>query len=240
MFKQNHRNSKIKLLAILAALPLFAACGGEDGEGGSKSSKSSSGVSGGGLLCFTVVLVSGDDACVSSYISSSSGGSGSSGNSGSTGGSSGSGGSVTTQDTNDSIVYMDNYDFEPNNDWMNAYVLGILYTTSRDGFVVEGNVHDMSDPADTFSFSRNISRNFRFKLCAPAPWSCGEAGQIDTITAYIDVLDSSGNVIASSQAASSNVVETRIEAGLTYYVRVVAGDTMATTVSYNFYGHEND
>ena len=100
-----------------------------------------------------------------------------------------------TQDTNDSIVYMDNYDFEPNNDWMNAYVLGMFRTTSRDGFVVEGSVHDMSDPADTFAFSRSMSRNFRFKLCAPAPWSCGETGQIDT---------------------------------------------MATTVSYNFYGHEND
>jgi hypothetical protein len=133
---------------------------------------------------------------------------------------------------------MDNYDFEPNNDWLNANILAIMRTTSRDGFVVDGKVHDTADPVDTFSFSRSFSRNFRIRLCAPAPYACGQSGEIDTITAYIDVLDSNGNVVASSQAASRNLVETPIQAGLTYYVRVVAGDTMATTVAYNLYGHE--
>ena len=40
------------------------------------------------------------------------------------------------------------------------------------------------------------------------------------------------------QAASRNFVSTRIEAGLTYYVRVAAGDTMMSTVEYKLMAQE--
>jgi hypothetical protein len=83
-----------------------------------------------------------------------------------------------------------------------------------------------------------MSRNFRFKLCAPEQFQCTEFGEIDTLTAYIDILDSNGNVLVSSQAATRNFVSARIEAGLTYYVRVAAGDTMATTVTYKLMAQE--
>jgi len=96
----------------------------------------------------------------------------------------------------------------------------------------------VSDQADTYSFSRRMGRNFRFKLCSFGQRTCNEYGEIDTITAYIDVLDSNGNVIVSSQAAPGNLIETRIQAGLTYYVRVVAGDTMGATVSYHLTANE--
>ena len=111
-------------------------------------------------------------------------------------------------------------------------------TPAPDGFSVDGDIHDVSDQSDTFSFSRRNGRNFRFKLCSLGQRTCNQYGEIDTLTAYLDVLDSNGNVLASSQAAPRNLIETRIQAGLTYYVRVVAGDTMATTVSYHLTANE--
>jgi hypothetical protein len=44
--------------------------------------------------------------------------------------------------------------------------------------------------------------------------------------------------VASSQGASWNFVSTRINAGVTYYVRVAAGDTMAATVGYKLMAQE--
>ncbi len=69
---------------------------------------------------------------------------------------------------------------------------------------------------------------------------CDSYGEIDTLTAYIDVLGQSGNVLASTQGGDSNYIRTRIEAGMVHFVRVVAGDTMATTVPYHLVVHEAD
>jgi len=54
----------------------------------------------------------------------------------------------------------------------------------------------------------------------------------------VATFDSNGSVIVSSQAATRNFVSTRINAGLTYYVRVAAGDTMASTVGYKLMAQE--
>ena len=59
-----------------------------------------------------------------------------------------------------------------------------------------------------------------------------------TAASYIDILDSNGRVLVSSQAATRNFVSTEIDAGLTYYVRVAAGDTMTSTVGYTLMGQE--
>jgi hypothetical protein len=204
------------LLASLALFALIAACGGEEsGDSGSSSAKSGGG-SGGALVCIAYLLVSGNNECVSSITSSSSGSSSSSGD------------SSSSDSSSTAIRYVLNNEFEPNDDWLNA----------PDGFSADGDVNDVSDQADTYSFSRRMGRNFRFKLCSFGQRTCNEYGEIDTITAYIDVLDSNGNVIVSSQAAPGNLIETRIQAGLTYYVRVVAGDTMGATVSYHLTANE--
>ena len=217
MYKRTHRKNGTTLLATIAALSLLAACGGEEGGGGKKESTSSSGSGAGGLLvCIGFVLVSGNDDCLGW----------------------GSGSPTNLGGFDAGSQYVINYDVEPNNDWMNSNYLNIGNTTKSDGFIVDGEVSDISDSADTFSFSRRTGRNFRFKLCAPSQNQCTEYGEVDTLTAYIDILDSNGRVIVSSQAANRNFVSTRINAGLTYYVRIAAGDTMASTVGYKLMAQE--
>ena len=221
MDKNTTERTRYRLLASLAIAALTAACGGEESGGGGSPSADSGGGSGGALLCIAYLLVSGDDECVSSITSSSSSGSSSPADSSST-----------------PVRYVLNNEFEPNDDWLNANPLVMESSPAPDGFSADGDINDASDQADTYSFSRRMGRNFRFKLCSLGQRTCNEYGEIDTLTAYIDVLDSNGNMIASSQAASRNLVETRIQAGLTYYVRVAAGDTMEVTVAYHLTAHE--
>jgi hypothetical protein len=218
MFTNTNSNNTMRLLAAITALSLLAACGEEGGGGGDKSSGGSTGTSGGGaaLVCFAYLLVSGNDDCIG-Y---------------------GSGSSSSLGGFSAGARYVINHDVELNNDWMNAHNLFIDHTTTPDGFIVDGDVSDVSDIADTFSFSRYTSRNFRFKLCAPSHNQCNEYGEVDVLTAYIDILDSNGRVLVSSQAADRNFVSTRINAGLTYYVRVAAGDTMGSTVGYKLMAQE--
>jgi hypothetical protein len=203
-------------LAAIIVLSLLAACGEGDDESAASSGEDSGLNLGAALACFAYLLVSGNDECI---------GYGSSSPSSSGGFSSG-------------TRYVINPDVEPNNDWLTSNHLIIENTASPDGFTVDGEISDVTDVADTFSLARRTSRNFRFKLCAPSQFQCTEYGAIDTLTAYIDILDSSGRVVASSQGASWNFVSTRINAGVTYYVRVAAGDTMAATVGYKLMAQE--
>ena len=221
MEKNTQARIRFRWLASLAIAALTAGCGGEESEGGSNASDNSGGGSGAALMCIAYLLVSGDDECLSSITSSSS-----------------SAGSSPADSSSTPVRYVLNNEFEPNDDWMNANPLVMESSPAPDGFSADGDINDASDQADTYSFSRRMGRSFRFKLCSLGQRTCNEYGEIDTLTAYIDVLDSNGNVIASSQAARRNLVETRIQAGLTYYVRVAAGDTMAATVSYHLTAHE--
>jgi len=220
------------LLAILAISPLLAACG-DDGNG--KDSNSSSGSSGssvgGGLLCFAYLLVSGNDECLS-YIGSGSSGSGSSGSSGGSGGSGSSGSSGTP------IAFRPIDEYEPNNDFLNANPVEFPRTTDRDGFIADGFVNDVQDHADIYTFTRTFLRYHAFRLCSDGQKFCDESGEIDTLTAYIDILDQTGRVIASSQASDSNYLRLQLAGGVAHYARVVAGDTMATTVGYHLVVHE--
>lgn len=209
------------LFSVIITLSLLAACGeGDDDEAASSTNDTgNTGVNAGAAVaCFVYLLVSGNDECIS-YSSSSS-------STSSSGGFSAGG------------RYVVNTEVEPNNDWINSNNLVIENTTSPDGFIVDGEINDRSDVADTFSFARYTGRKFRFKLCAPENFQCNEYGEIDTLTAYVDILDSNGNLLVSSQAADKNFVSTQISAGLTYYVRVAAGDTMAVTVGYQLMAQE--
>ena len=222
MFERSHRHNRIALLATLVIFPFIAACGDEENDKSQNASSNSGSNTGGVLLCIAYLLVSGNDECLTL-------GSSSSGSTEGTGGTSG---------LNSSVRYVLNPEYEPNNDWMNANALMIETSPSPDGFSADGAVSDVSDQLDTYSFARRNSRYFRFKLCSDGRRLCNEYGEIDTLTAYIDVLDSYGNVLASTQAGPRNFLETPINAGLTYYVRVVAGDTMGATVLYHLTAHE--
>ena len=221
MFKQIQWKKTVSLLMMLSVCPLFVACGDEEGEGNSTSSTTNGSGLGAGLICFAYLLVSGDDECLA-YLgsSSSSGGSGSSGSS-------------------DDIIVMKPIDeYEPNNDWLNANAVEFPKTSDRDGFIVDGAVNDVSAQADEFTFTRTFLRYYAFRLCSDGQKFCDESGEIDTLTAYIDILDQSGGIIASSQASDSNFLRLQLSGGVPHYVRVVAGDTMATTVQYHLVVHE--
>ena len=221
MFKRTQWQKKISLLAILAVSPFFAACGGEEGGKDSASSSASGGSNvGGGLVCFAYLLVSGDDECLD-YIGSSSSGS-----------------SSSSDGSSDVIMFRPIDEYEPNNDWLNANPVELPKTTDRDGFIIDGDVHDALDQADVFTFTRTFLRYYAFRLCSDGQMYCNEYGEIDTLTAYIDILDQSGKVLASSQASDSNFLRLQLAGGVPHYVRVVAGDTMATTVQYHLVGHE--
>ena len=218
------KNRKFALLATLAVTTLLTACGGGDDDGKSSNSSannSSTGIGvGGALLCVAIVLTSGDDSCASSGSSSSSGG---------------------TSDPHalfSGVKYVLNYEVEPNNDRSNANALNMIKSPEPDAFIAFGGVNDQSDPHDYYTLARPATRHFRFVLCADGSNQCNQYGEIDSLTAYIDILDSTGNVIASSQAAERNLVEPLLHAGLPYFVRIVAGDAMGSTVAYQLTAHE--
>jgi hypothetical protein len=221
MFKRTQWQKTISLLAILAISPFFAACGGEEGGKDSSSASTSGGSNvGGGLVCFAYLLVSGDDECLD-YIGSSSSGSSSS------------------SDGSSGVIMFRSFDeYEPNNDWLNANIVVFPGTTDRDGFIMDGDVHDALDQADVFTFTRTFLRYHAFRLCSDGQKYCDEYGEIDTLTAYIDILDQSGRVLASSQASDSNFLRIQLAGGVPHYIRVAAGDTMATTIQYHLVVHE--
>ena len=222
MFEHTQRRRTISLVIILSICPYLAACGGEDeGDGGTTSSASDGIGLGGHLACFAYLLVSGNDECLS-YI-------GSSPSSGSSGSASGSGAV---------IMFRPIDEYEPNDDWLNANPVDFPRTTDRDGVIIDGAVHDVLDRADVFTFTRTFLRYHAFRICSNGQKYCDESGEIDTLTAYIDVLDQSGRILASSQANDVNFLRLELAGGVPFYVRIVAGDTMATTVRYHLVVHE--
>lgn len=231
---------KLHILAVLALLPLFAGCGGDGDEGGS-SAQSNSGLGfTGALMCVAVVLVSGDDQCVENAVSGSGGSSGGSGGSGGTPPGPGTGGGSGGSNSG-TIRILGQYEMEPNDSLINADPVGFSSSTDvKVGFTVEGHAHEADDSVDYYTFVRPRSRTLRFQLCPPETLICENGVQIDTLTAFVDILDQDGRVLSSTQAASQNVLLLEISAGISYYVRVTAGDTMGSTVGYQLTGYETN
>ena len=210
------RIAHIRTLILGLTLVCLAACGDDDEDDNS----SSGGVDGGAVLfCFAYLITSGDDECLNTALSS--------------GSSSGPSSSVNT-----SVRYVLNTEYEPNNDWLSANPLVMESSSKPDGFSADGNVSTTSDQADTFSFSRRNSRKFRFVLCPKGDRLCNQYGEIKTMTAHIEVLNSYGNLIASTEGGDRNLLETHIQAGPTYYVKVVASHSVGVSVDYHLTAHE--
>jgi hypothetical protein len=221
---------KIGLLVMLSVCTILVACGGDSDEESSASSSTDSGSSAGAVLvCIAYLLVSGDDECLS-FVSSSS----------SSGGSGSSGSSNNSGNSNDVIRFMPIDEYEPNNDWLNANPVTFPRTTDRDGFIIDGEVRDETDPADVFTFTRTFLRYHAFRLCWNGESFCDESGEVDTPTAFIEILDSSGNVLASTQGSDTNYLRLELGGGVPWYVRVVANDTMAAPLRYHLAVHEAD
>ena len=217
---------RLRIIVLTIAFSCLAACGEGKDDGRGSTDNASSGIGGLGavLLCTTEVLVSGNSQCVNDAMSPRSSSS------------SDSSGLPATPASNTRYIF--NYEYEPNDDWLTANILTLQSSTNNSGFTAEGALTVSSDPADTYSLSRWMTHRFRFSLCPRNDRHCDETGTIDTATAYIDLLDSYGIVIASTKDSDANLMEPVIEADLTYYLQVVAGDASDQTIEYFLTGHQ--
>lgn len=226
MNRHTQVTGRVSMLAVLFVSLAVAACGGEESGGGDSKSSGSGGSggsgSGGTVICFAYLLVSGNDDCLS-QVGTSSGGSTS---------------STPTVPSSTPIAFRQFDEYEPNNTIANANWVDFPKTTDRDGFIADANVNSASDTADIFAFARTFRRYHAFRLCSHGQKFCNEYGEIDTLTAYIDLLDQSGRVLASTQASSSNYLRVQLAGGVPYYARVVAADTMGARVQYHLLVHE--
>jgi hypothetical protein len=130
-------------------------------------------------------------------------------------------------------------DLEPNDSISMASPASLhsLLPGSRGGFSVRSTFNTASDPADVFVFTLQTSANIEFSLCF------GEAGcrnnhsnRVDVGTAYINLLDQDGTLIwsAADGAQGDNLQEIWLDAGIPYYVELIAADTMGSDIAYRF------
>ena len=109
-----------------------------------------------------------------------------------------------------------------------------------------GNSSGTSDPpADSGTIrilgQNEIEPNDDFINANPVNFSSSTDGKVGfKVDASVSDFDEDGNVLASTQAADFNVNVTHIDAGIPFYVRVTAGDTMAATVGYTLTVYETN
>ncbi len=108
------------------------------------------------------------------------------------------------------------------------------------GFQVNGTINNLTDGVDTFSFTAARTRMYSIKLCPSTCSGIGRGGSLDVAIAYFDVLDQSGNVLLSSQGDNivGNNREINIDAGVLYYIMVLAEDTMNAAQAYSLHAVE--
>jgi len=128
-------------------------------------------------------------------------------------------------------AYSTAYDVEPNNGIATAFSVSLPIPQNseyRVGFFANGTINNLTDGIDTYAFTAARSRTFGIQICAPTPPDICRNGSLDLSAAYFSVLDQFGSVLLSSQGdtVSGNYQEMPIDAGVLYYVMVVAEDTM--------------
>ena len=102
------------------------------------------------------------------------------------------------------------------------------------GFVASGAISNLTDGVDTYSFTAARTRTYVFHLCAST--GCGQFN-LDVGIAYFNVLDQFGNVLLSTQDddINGNHGELSINAGVLYYVMIIAENTMNGVQTYRQY-----
>jgi hypothetical protein len=107
----------------------------------------------------------------------------------------------------------------------------------RGGFLVKSTFDTMTDPVDVFIFTLQTSANIEFSLCfGEVGCRNNSAARIDVGIAYINLLDQNGTLIwsAAEDIQSGNLKEIWLDAGVPYYVELVAADTMGSDIAYRF------
>ena len=134
------------------------------------------------------------------------------------------------------------FDVEPNNSISTASATSLpapFFPEQNVGFSVKGTINNLTDGIDTYAFTAARSRTFAFELCSSQEGPCSiplHADQsLDVGIAFLSVVDQFGTVLLSSQGdtVNRNVQKMSIDAGVLYYVMVVAEDTMNEDRDYN-------
>ena len=142
---------------------------------------------------------------------------------------------------NSPLITMEAYDVEPNNEISMANPVTFpapLSPTQSVGFHVNGDYSNLSDGVDAFAMVANRPRTFMFQLCASsAGEECNQVfpeGRLDIDVAYLDVYDQGGMLLMTSQANTidGNLLRMPVDAGVLYYVVVVAQNTGNSVRSY--------
>lgn len=219
--------------ALLAVLPLVQGCGGGDSEE-AEPAKPLTDNSSNRFVCYSWIAYYEDPAtCGGTRTSTGSGTS--------TPPPTGPEIDTTPPSPGSGIAALINDELEPNDSLSNANVMA--YPTrsgsiTHVGWSVNASISDADDVVDYYSFTAPMSRNYTIRLCPPSGSLCHGTTGLDTLTAFFELLDQDGTVLLSSQAAAGNSYAMPIDAGVVYYVRVMAGDTMGATVSYSFQAFE--
>jgi len=204
-------------LATLAALPLFAGCGGGDDSSASNTSDTPGSNP---IACFIVFLATGEAVCSNSSDTPSA--------------------ELQAQDSpgvpSDSVLQA-NAEIELGAELANANLPAYAIRQSPEqkiGWYGVGTVNDLSDITDAYAFTPTQTRDYYLALCPPEGSSCENDSGIDTLTAFFRVLDQDGNVLLTSEAdtVNGNGLSTTLDAGVMYYVTVDAGDTMGARIDY--------
>ena len=125
---------------------------------------------------------------------------------------------------------------EPNDDTSTATPLQVPNSPGRTNVAAGvGDIHDTTDLIDTYSFTVNHSRRHTFQLCPNDCFVGSQNGNIGLTVANFDVLDASGNVLFSTarDSTTGNLAELAMDAGVLYYVMVIAGNTANLELDYS-------
>ncbi len=122
------------------------------------------------------------------------------------------------------------FDVEPNDSISTAFAVSLPNPSDpgqRRGFFADGTISNLTDGIDTYAFTAARSRTFGFQICDPTPPDICRNGSLSLAVAHFSVLDQFGNVLLSSQGDSvrGNYQEMPIDAGVLYYVMVIAEET---------------
>ena len=130
-------------------------------------------------------------------------------------------------------------DVEPNNAQGTAAAMPIdtlIYDVLKASIATPGMLSAGFDDIDTYIFTASQDLRVDVELCYDRHYPCGQLtprSTVDVDVAYIEVLDQFGTLLATTagDAVNGNMLSIAVDAGVPYYVTVLAGD-LPTTQSY--------
>lgn len=222
---KRYRQVKIRHIALLCALPLFAACGHEEEKGqcGFLDFVTSACLN----IVFEQILTGGGSG---GGGSSGSSGVGSGGSTGGTDGSGNSGGPVVVTPYGSKI-----YDeYEPNNTFENANP--VQFPDVEGNITIYGNVHENDDPSDYFIVSPSRTGLFSVSLYYPCNDTCSRLELVVDDAVHISVYDQNQTSIDGTPVGT--VTEQHfvmdMTAGIPYYFAVHGYNTGEQSFPYVF------